>query len=145
MQMIPPTAREIADDLKMGKINLPDDLFDPSRNITMGTHYVAKMLNQFKGHVPLALAAYNAGPTRVDRWLKSRQSLVGLEAGRTSAPESEIWVDEFPFAETSFYVKAILRNILLYQIVESGLIEAQEPLWKAVPSGPRPSSSPEIK
>lgn len=145
MQMIPPTAREIADDLKMGKINLPDDLFDPSRNITMGTHYVAKMLNQFKGHVPLALAAYNAGPTRVDRWLKSRQSLVGLEAGRTSAPESEIWVDEFPFAETSFYVKAILRNILLYQIVETGLIEAQEPLWKAVSSGARPSSSSEIK
>jgi soluble lytic murein transglycosylase len=63
----------------MGKINLPDDLFDPGRNITMGTHYVAKMLNQFKGHVPLALAAYNAGPTRVDRWLKSRQSLMGLE------------------------------------------------------------------
>lgn len=145
MQMIPPTAREIADDLKLGKINLPDDLFDPSRNITMGTHYVAKMLTQFKGHVPLALAAYNAGPTRVDRWLKSRQSLVGLETGRTSAPESEIWIDEFPFAETSFYVKAILRNILLYQIVESGLVEAQEPLWKGVSSNPRPSSSLEIK
>jgi soluble lytic murein transglycosylase len=145
MQMIPPTAREIADDLKMGKINLPDDLFDPGRNITMGTHYVAKMLNQFKGHVPLALAAYNAGPTRVDRWLKSRQSLIGLETGRTSAPELEIWIDEFPFAETSFYVKAILRNILLYQIVESGLVEAQEPLWKGVSGSPRPSSSVEIK
>lgn len=145
MQMIPPTAREIADDLKMGKINLPDDLFDPGRNITMGTHYVAKMLNQFKGHVPLALAAYNAGPTRVDRWLKSRQSLMGLEVGRTSAPESEIWIDEFPFSETSFYVKAILRNILLYQIVESGAVEAQEPLWKGISGTPRPSSSAENK
>jgi soluble lytic murein transglycosylase len=143
MQMIPPTAREIADDLKMGKINFPEDLFDPSRNITMGTHYVAKMLNQFKGHVPLALAAYNAGPTRVDRWLKSRPSLVGLETGRTSDPEFEIWIDEFPFAETSFYVKAILRNVLLYQIVESGSVEAQEPLWKGISGTPRPSSSPE--
>lgn len=50
-------------------------MFDPDRNIRMGTHYVAKMLNQFKGHVPLALAAYNNGPTRVDRWMKSRPTL----------------------------------------------------------------------
>lgn len=141
MQMIPPTAREIAEDLKMGKINLPEDLFDPARNITMGTHYIAKMLTQFKGHVPLALAAYNAGPTRVGRWLKSRESLLGLEIGRTSAPESEIWIDEFPFSETSFYVKAILRNILLYQVVESGVVEAQEPLWLGSSGTPRPSSS----
>jgi soluble lytic murein transglycosylase len=141
MQMIPPTAREIADDLKLGKISLPDDLFDPNRNIQMGTHYVAKMLNQFKGHVPLALAAYNAGPTRVDRWMKSRPSLGGLETVRSSAPEFEIWVDEFPFSETSFYVKAILRNFLLYQIVEDGVLVAQEPLWKGASAAPRPSSS----
>lgn len=141
MQMIPPTAREIADDLKLGKISLPDDLFDPNRNIQMGTHYVAKMLNQFKGHVPLALAAYNAGPTRVDRWMKSRPSLGGLETVRSSAPEFEIWVDEFPFSETSFYVKAILRNFLLYQIVEDGVLVAQEPLWKGATAAPRPSSS----
>lgn len=140
MQMIPPTAREIADDLKLGKITLPDDLFEPTRNIQMGTHYVAKMLNQFKGHVPLALAAYNAGPTRVDRWLKARSSLAGIEATRSSEPEFEIWVDEFPFSETSFYVKAILRNILLYQIVEDGILIAQEPLWKGAVAPARPTS-----
>lgn len=141
MQMIPPTAREIADDLKLGKISLPDDLFDPNRNIQMGTHYVAKMLNQFKGHVPLALAAYNAGPTRVDRWLKSRSTLAGLESVRSSSPDFEVWVDEFPFSETSFYVKAILRNFLLYQIVEDGVLVAQDPLWKGAAATPRPSSS----
>lgn len=130
MQMIPPTAREIADDLRMAKLSLPDDMFEPERNIKMGTYYVAKMLNQFKGHVPLALAAYNAGPTRVDRWLKSRPSLQGLEQTRTSAPENELWMDEFPFSETSFYVKAILRNQMIYQLVETGRLAAQEPLWK---------------
>lgn len=140
MQMIPPTAREIADDLKLGKITLPDDLFEPTRNIQMGTHYVAKMLNQFKGHVPLALAAYNAGPTRVDRWLKARSSLAGIESTRSSEPEFELWVDEFPFSETSFYVKAILRNILLYQIVEDGILIAQEPLWKGAVTPARPTS-----
>jgi soluble lytic murein transglycosylase len=140
MQMIPPTAREIADDLKLGKITLPDDLFDPSRNIQMGTHYVAKMLSQFKGHVPFALAAYNAGPTRIERWLKARSSLIGIEATRSSDPELEIWIDEFPFSETSFYVKAILRNILLYQIVEEGVLIAQEPLWKGAAAAARPTS-----
>ncbi len=131
MQMIPPTAREIADDLKLGRLTLPADLFQPERNIKMGTHYVAKMLAQFKGHVPLALAAYNNGPTRVDRWLKGRPSLQGLEASRSSSPDFEIWFDEFPFNETSFYVKAILRNQMLYQIVENGRLMAQEPLWKS--------------
>lgn len=138
MQMIPPTAREIADDLKLGKLNLPDDMFEPDRNVKMGTHYVAKMLNQFKGHVPLALAAYNAGPTRVDRWVKSRPSLQGLEASRSSAPEFELWIDEFPFNETSFYVKAILRNQMIYQLNETGRLATQEPLWKAAVPAPRP-------
>lgn len=142
MQMIPPTAREIADDLKLGRLTLPTDLFQPERNIKMGTHYVAKMLTQFKGHVPLALAAYNNGPTRVERWMKGRPSLTGLEASRSSAPESEIWFDEFPFNETSFYVKAILRNQMLYQIVENGRLMAQEPLWKSPSAVAGPSSSP---
>ncbi|MDX9730133.1 MAG: lytic transglycosylase domain-containing protein [Bdellovibrionales bacterium] len=131
MQMIPPTAREIAVDLKLGTLNLPDDMFEPKRNIEMGTHYIAKMLNQFKGHVPLALAAYNAGPTRLNRWLGSRPTLAGLADSRSSASEFEIWIDEFPFSETSFYVKAILRNVLLYQIVETGAVAQEEPLWKA--------------
>ncbi len=129
MQMIPPTAREIADDLKLGKLTLPEDMFEPTRNITMGTHYIAKMLGVFKGHVPLALAAYNAGPTRVDRWLKARASLKGMEATRSSSPESELWIDEFPFAETSFYVKAILRNQMIHQIVEGASLTSKEPLW----------------
>lgn len=141
MQMIPPTAREIADDLKLGKLNLPDDMFEPSRNIPMGTHYVAKMLNQFKGHVPLALAAYNAGPTRVDRWLKARPSLQGLETVRSSASEFEVWIDEFPYNETSFYVKAILRNVLLYRLLDDGSlgpVSPQEPLWQSRAGTTRP-------
>lgn len=129
MQMIPPTAREIAEDLKLGKLLLPEDMFEPSRNIAMGTHYIAKMLGVFKGHVPIALAAYNAGPTRVDRWFKSRPSMKGIESIRSSSAESELWIDEFPFAETSFYVKAILRNLMLYQIVEGGSVLAKDPLW----------------
>jgi len=145
MQMIPPTAREIAEELKLGKLALPDDLFDPSRNVPMGTHYVAKMLNQFKGHVPLALAAYNAGPTRMDRWLRSRPSLKGLETTRTSTPEAELWIDELPYTETSQYVKSILRNILIYRMLDSTSVKAEsvsapplEPLWSGLFGVTRP-------
>ncbi len=132
MQMIPPTAREIADDLRLGKLSLPEDLFQPERNIKMGTHYVHKMLQNFRGHVPLALAAYNAGPTRVDRWLKARSSLQRLADSRSSAPENEIWMDEFPYSETSFYVKAILRNVILFRWIDSGQVISSEPLWKGL-------------
>lgn len=132
MQMIPPTAREIADDLRLGKLSLPEDLFQPERNIKMGTHYVHKMLQSFRGHVPLALAAYNAGPTRVERWLKARASLQQLADSRSSAPENEIWMDEFPYSETSFYVKAILRNVILFRWIESGQVVSSEPLWRGL-------------
>lgn len=129
MQMIPPTAREIAQSLKLGQLELPKDMFDPKRNIKMGSFYLAQMLNRYQGHVPLALAAYNAGPTRMDRWVRSRPSLKNLALSRSSAPENEIWFDEIPYNETSLYVKAILRNVLLYRLLGEGRVELQDPVW----------------
>jgi len=55
MQIMPETAR----DLGMA------DAFDPRDNILGGVRYFTELLRQFRGSVPLALAAYNAGPTRV--------------------------------------------------------------------------------
>ncbi|MES2964121.1 MAG: lytic transglycosylase domain-containing protein, partial [Bdellovibrionota bacterium] len=129
MQMIPPTAKEIAQSLKMGTLELPKDLFDPKRNIKMGSFYLAQMLNKYQGHVPLALAAYNAGPTRMDRWVRARASLKNLALSRSSAPENEIWFDEIPYNETSLYVKAILRNLLLYKLLAEGRVELSDPVW----------------
>jgi soluble lytic murein transglycosylase len=129
MQMIPPTAKEIASELKLGSLSLPDDMFQPARNIQMGTYYIGRMVNKYQGNVPLALAAYNAGPARMDRWLRSRPSLKSLATLRSSKPEDEIWFDEIPYNETSFYVKAILRNILLYRMFEKGRVEVPDPVW----------------
>lgn len=129
MQMIPGTAREIAGELKLGSLSLPEDMFQPSRNIQMGTHYIAKMLGRYQGHVPLALAAYNAGPSRIDKWIRSRPSLKDVATSRSGKPEDEIWFDEIPYSETSFYVKAIMRNILLYRMFEQGKVEVPEPVW----------------
>ena len=129
MQMIPPTAREIAQDLKMGQLKLPDDMFVPKRNIEMGTYYLNRMVNKYSGSVPLALASYNAGPGRIDRWLRTRASLKSLASSKSSAPDDEIWIDEIPYSETCFYVKAILRNIMLYRLLDQGRVSMPDPIW----------------
>ena len=143
MQIIPPTAKEIAGDLKLGELKLPDDMFQPERNIQMGTHYLAKMASRYSLYVPLALAAYNAGPSRLDRWLRTRAGLQGLIGNPSSRPEDELWFDELPWSETSFYVKAILRNWLIYQVLEQGRVRLADPVWAGAaqsrkPAGHRP-------
>lgn len=129
MQMIPPTAQEVSKKLGL-KIEIPDDMFRPEINIPMGSFYVAQMLDQFQGHVPFALAAYNAGPTRVKIWTELRPEISGLLAKPSSAVMDEVWFDELPWTETSFYVKAILRNILLYRLVEEGPFTLKSVLWQ---------------
>lgn len=129
MQMIPATAREIAQDLRLGSLNLPEDVFQPQRNIQMGTYYFARMLSKYQGSVPLALAAYNAGPARIDRWLRSRASLKNVIINRSSAPDEELWFDEIPYLETSVYVKSILRNMLIYRMLDESRVQVREPIW----------------
>ncbi|MEM6295994.1 MAG: lytic transglycosylase domain-containing protein [Myxococcota bacterium] len=71
MQLMPPTAKELAQ--KLGK-RRPSS-YDPEFNITAGSLYLRKMLNKYDGDVELALAAYNAGPGNVDKWTRDGGSL----------------------------------------------------------------------
>lgn len=129
MQLIRPTAEEVAGKLKLGKLKVPEDVFQVERNVVMGTSYLAQMASRFNGHIPLALAAYNAGPTRLERWLRGREDLKMIQSAELKGPESEIWIDELPWAETSFYVKAILRNSLLYRIFDKGEVQVSPLVW----------------
>ncbi len=66
MQLMPRTADYLAESIGWtGK----HDAFDPEFNISAGAFYVAKLIDRFSGDVDLALAAYNAGPTKIRRWL----------------------------------------------------------------------------
>ncbi|MEK7357633.1 MAG: lytic transglycosylase domain-containing protein, partial [Bdellovibrionota bacterium] len=96
MQVMPATARSIAS-VRAAK------LFDPKTNIGVGTKYLQRQLVQFRGDVELTLAAYNAGPSRVDRWTK-----------RYPTENKFLFLDFIPFKETREYVSSILRNYYWY-------------------------------
>ncbi|MNS96722.1 Soluble lytic murein transglycosylase precursor [compost metagenome] len=127
--MIPPTAQEVAKKLGL-KIEIPGDMFRPEVNIPMGSYYLSSVMDQFKGQVPLALASYNAGPYRMKLWLDSRPETSALREKNSSAPLDEIWFDELPWNETSFYVKAILRNVMIYRLIDRGPYELNPVLWQ---------------
>lgn len=129
MQLIPPTAKEVADALKISPLDLPEDAFRVGTNIQMGSAYLARMIRNFSGSVPLGLAAYNAGPRRMEAFLDARRDMREQLKTASSDPLTEVWFDEMPWAETSFYVKAILRNTLLYKTLEQKKITLSGVLW----------------
>ena len=71
-------------------------LDDPAANIELGTAFLAGLLREF-GDPRLAVAAYNAGPTRVRQWWSARKS-----------DDIEAWVEQIPFDETRQYVKRVM-------------------------------------
>ncbi len=102
MQIMPRTGRQIAKDLNeswQGK----NSLYNPVKNLRYGSYYYQKLLNQFNGHYALALAAYNAGPHRVKKWLPD-----------DSIP-ADIWIETIPFRETRDYVTTVLVYAMIYQ------------------------------
>jgi len=133
MQLIGPTAQEVATELGLRGISIPEDVFMPENNIQMGTYYIAKMIKQFAGHVPLGLAAYNAGPHRLKLFVEARKEVSDQMQKYSSDPLDEMWFDELPWYETSFYVKAILRNAILYQLAEKA--SAKDPDQRRVQFG----------
>ena len=108
MQLMPGTAREVA-----GKVGVPyvqDKLTrDPAYNVSLGTQYLGDMLQKFGGSYELALAAYNAGPGRVSRWL---ESIGDPRAGKIDMVD---WIEMIPIRETRNYVQRIMEGVGVYR------------------------------
>ena len=128
MQLLPTTAAELAKDHRLKDYSV-ESLLDPEVNIKLGAIYLSRLIKTFNGNIPIALAAYNTGQGRMRRWMSSRRDIGPLENLKTSAPEVEVWIDEMPWDETSFYVKAILRNWMIYKLLDGSKVTLSEPIW----------------
>lgn len=123
MQMIPPTARNVAKELNVEYE--PMLMHSPAYNIRFGSYYLRKVLDTFGGNMALALAAYNAGPSAVSRWLESGENL-----------PLDVFVARIPYGETRGYVGRVLGNLARYAYLEGG--ESAVPLLDLkLPKGAR--------
>ena len=102
MQLMPKTGS-----LTAKKHNIPlastSLLYEPDKNITIGSAYLKQVMEEYDGNIVLASAAYNAGPHRVKRWLPEDEE---KPAAR--------WIAMVPFNETRNYIQRILAYIAIY-------------------------------
>jgi peptidoglycan lytic transglycosylase len=96
MQLMPDTARQLAK--SRGLPTNEEALDDPAVNLVLGSTYLAALVKEF-GEPRLAVAAYNAGPTRVREWWKGRAS-----------DDLEVWVELIPFVETRGFVRRVMLS-----------------------------------
>lgn len=107
MQVMPATARWTARKLGMAGFT-PDQLVERDTNIAIGTGYLKLVLDDFGGSMPMAAAAYNAGPSRPRAWRNG------------PALEGAAWAETVPFQETRDYVKKVLSNTTMYAALLTG-------------------------
>ncbi len=88
------------------------------------------MIKQFNGNVSVGLAAYNAGPQRLKKFFEYRPEVENPDLLSQSDPWSDFWIEELPWLETNLYVKSILRNRIIYQLLDQGSFELPDPVWK---------------
>ena len=119
MQLMPGTAREQA-----GRLGLSYDAAaltrTPSYNIALGIGYFER-IHRIYGSYPLAIAAYNAGPGNVNRWLRANGD------PRTGQIEWVDWVEAIPFLETRNYVQRVLENAVVYDLMDPSHARSRGP------------------
>ena len=108
MQLMPGTARRVARQVKVG-YSRKKLLSDPEYNLRLGRFYLAGLIEKYGGSYILALAAYNAGPGRANRWMKD------FGDPRTPEVDPVDWIESIPFNETRNYVQRILESLVVYR------------------------------
>ena len=106
MQMQPATAVAVA---KRWHFRTPtqDALFDPAIAVPLGAAYVRELLDRYGNQLDLSLAAYNAGPVSVARWLPLQPV------------DADVWIENIPYTETRGYVQHIFEHIVAFAAVRN--------------------------
>jgi len=110
MQVLPANGRELARHFGVRRLNATQ-LLTADRNVQLGTYYFRNLMNSYGGQVEIALASYNAGPSRASLW-------------RTWGPfrEPAEFIETVPFHETRGYIQIVLRNGDIYQRLYAGTV-----------------------
>ncbi len=102
MQIMPATARGIARELSVESY----DLKDPCTSIDFGAHYFKRLGKMYSGKIELMIAAYNAGPGNVAKWMEKHPS-----------DDLHFFIEQVPFDETRYYMLRTKKNYLQGRIV----------------------------
>jgi soluble lytic murein transglycosylase len=108
MQLLPGTARLVARQIGLRE-KLPSLIADTTANMRLGLAYLRRMMEQFDNCTPLAVAAYNAGPARVQQWLAENGD------PRQAGIDMLDWIELIPFGETRNYVQRVIENEVIYR------------------------------
>ena len=103
MQLMPATGWHTARKHGVGLVST-EQLLEPGKNVQLGSAFLKDMLSRFQENIPMAAAAYNAGPGRVGSWQPG-----------SDCQSAERWVELIPFTETRRYVRNILFYTSVYQ------------------------------
>ena len=112
LQMIPATTRRVAKELA-----LPYDagrLYEPEFNVMTGSWYIGKMLQKFKGQVPIGAGSFNSGPRPVMKWLD-----------QWGDREIDEFVELVPYTQTREYMKKVTENVARYQYLYQNVVYDQ--------------------
>ena len=114
MQLMPSTAKATAKKLEMSH-QTSWLTQKPSHNIKLGAEYMRSLIERFDGNYPLAIASYNAGPGRVNQWLK--------QFGDPRKGEIDIidWIELIPYSETRNYVQRVMEGVYVYRLRLKGI------------------------
>ncbi|MCL2382731.1 MAG: lytic transglycosylase domain-containing protein [Oscillospiraceae bacterium] len=105
MQVMEETGIEVAELLEIDLYDL-DLLYDPEINIRIGIAYFRMLMDIYDNNILLAILAYNAGMGNVNRW---------IEDGTIKETGEDL--ENVPFPETNMYIRRVLRNHRMYQVL----------------------------
>jgi len=120
MQFMPATAREEARRAQV-QYSASRLIDDPQYSMQLGSNHIERLIAYYDGSYPLAIAAYNAGPGNVNRWLRENGD------PRTGEVDWLRWIEEITFFETKNYVQRVVENAVVYEHLYPERASAAQP------------------
>ena len=108
LQVIPRTGRRLASELNYTEFS-PELLLKPEVSVYFGSYYLGKLLEKFRGQELLAAAAYNAGPHRIESWIRANPNR-----------PMDLFVENIPYREARGYARSVLERIAHYRRLYHG-------------------------